>query len=946
MEEHLSMGSVFPVHYGLQIEIDPAKANFKGEEQLQLNVRNSDNINFPKQFTLHGTDLVVLSAELMDDSTGTNFDQFEITYKKEEQEIVLKHDMDNLSISNNAALKIKYIGKLNDIKTHQDKTTGVFKTNYMGGYHDDQKSNNIVISTHCQPTFARSIFPCFDELSSKTTFQLSLTSLSRFSAISNSKVLKTEERADGGQELKTTHFEKTPLLPASLFGFSIGDFRKINTVTEFDGISTEIGIYSPWRVEEATYSLDIMKKYIPLLSSYFNFSYPSSKLDIVLLPFLSDMAMENFGMISIQVAHLLISPSMLANEEVRKQLHQLVVHELVHQWIGNYISFDSWSHLWFNESFATWCSSHILEENGDLADYWNSIDYIENQLQPSIERDSDIAAQSIVEMAKHSEKSLRNVYTHEIFDAHSYNKGIALLRCFQLTVGSDMFRKAFQEIFREMKEGNEHFHKSAIKPIDIFNKIGSFLKSENIPKFYTSWTRTSGVPIVSVEELDGKTKLIQHRYIPYSHGSEADHEDIPYYVPMFSILADGSKDKKNILLTDRSLTIDNTILMLNHNGQGYFRVSYESETIYDTIVENLQNSKLDDNNLKTILIDLAYFIGDKKYQKDVHIKGLFKILSAFAANSSVIVEDYWCGLSTALDIVRRIHSTLGAAQKAKLANKIVDPLFRAMKWPQQNFATEMASMESNETKVRGDILYLLQDVKDINHGVYSLADNYFKAIMTGPASSIPIGLIGGVFLLVSKRFKNVKQWKKLFELVKSSRGLASHIFQTFDSKTHTDISVIIQNIAIENLACSRNEEIIRKVLNFVATNIESNGVSRALYGLHNIGTRSTINDNGKEVGQQVRDVAWQWLESNYDLWARKAMREGSQTAENLSKELDGIILYIFEMFRDSEGKVDKFILRKEELLGVEKIHLAQIWLTVKETTSSNKIIAGSVKALL
>lgn len=336
----------------------------------------------------------------------------------------------------------------------------------------------------------------------------------------------------------------------------------------------------------------------------------------------------------------------------------------------------------------------------------------------------------------------------------------------------------------------------------------------------------------------------------------------------------------------------------------------------------------------------------QKYQKDVHIKGLFKILSAFAANSSVIVEDYWCGLSTALDIVRRIHSTLGAAQKAKLANKIVDPLFRAMKWPQQNFATEMASMESNETKVRGDILYLLQDVKDINHGVYSLADNYFKAIMTGPASSIPIGLIGGVFLLVSKRFKNVKQWKKLFELVKSSRGIASHIFQTFDSKTHTDISVIIQNIAIENLACSRNEEIIRKVLNFVATNIESNGVSRALYGLHNIGTRSTINDNGKEVGQQVRDVAWQWLESNYDLWARKAMREGSQTAENLSKELDGIILYIFEMFRDSEGKVDKFILRKEELLGVEKIHLAQIWLTVKETTSSNKIIAGSVKALL
>ncbi|CAI4039630.1 hypothetical protein SMKI_09G0370 [Saccharomyces mikatae IFO 1815] len=935
---------VVPFHYELHLDIDPKQSspNFKGSAKVDLKF-NSNSTSLASiqdsftQFKLHCKDLVILSAHAILGSTEYNIQVSQDTKKhwaifQSECPIQLSNDLP-------LVLSVQYVGKIGNIKTQHDKTLGIFKTNFM-----DRKtgtSNNHVVATHCQPFSACNIFPCIDEPSNKSTFQLNISMDSQYKAISNTPVEAIEALKTAGKHM--VKFARTPLMTTSVFGFAMGDLEFLKTEVKLKSDKTiPVSIYAPWDIANATFTLDTIQKYLPLLESYFGCSYPLPKLDFVLLPYLSDMAMENFGMITIQLNHLLIPPNALANESIREQAQQLIVHELVHQWMGNYISFDSWESLWFNESFATWLACYMLEQNGDLPHYWASESYLLEQVEPIMCKDaSNVNSKSIFQIAQR--KTSINSQTSDIFDPEAYTKGIVMLRSLQLATGESHLQKGLQSVFEDTKT----FHERSVKPMDIWNHVGKTLKSQNVTNFISSWTRTPGLPVVKVElkQDDGntQTKLTQHRFINQLSSEEEDQlEDVPYQTPLFGVLPDGEMDSKNVLLTDRTLKLDYPILVLNHMAQGYYRVSYESKESYTLINDKLNEGTLSEIDLSKIFLDLSQFIGDEGFQNSIHLLGLCSILSNIASSSTKVSPKYWAPLSKGLEILQTIDRASLTSSKLQsfLKKKIIIPFFNKIEWPHGEFGK---SLDPYELKVWSQILFL----NKTSAKCAELCQGYFKLLLQGPRSSVPLELVSSILVVMSQHCSNIKQWKKIFDLVKHSAcvGISNHV-NCLHVQNSGDVATLIQNGAIESLGFCLDSDIVKKILNFVTSNIESDAMELALFGF-NYNFKKRLNKNEKPQDQIVREAIWKWYTDNFDQWARKATRKGTTTGDHIHKALRSISLIIFQMFAaDEPQRIEKFINLKKEKLGQNLLSLDDVWASVQQDEESRKTIRRDLSHLV
>ena len=921
--------ALIPVHYALDLNIDPAKNDFSAVATITLIEKTSG----ASSFTLHAKDLAISEATLdgsIELKHSAEDDKERIVFSTSSGEPIPA-----CADGKNHTLKITYTGKVSDVRTPRDQTLGLFKANYMG--ENASGADNYVYATHCQPSFARRILPCIDEPAVKATFALSLTSLERFTAVSISPV-DTVEKCTDDDKTSTTKFKQSELLPVSLFGFVLGDLEAITLELPREGQEPlPIAVYSPLRVAQATYAMDIAQKYIPLLQSFFGCAFPAPKLDFVLLPFLNDMVMENFSMITVQMDFLLLSPQSLANAQVRNQTMQLVVHELVHQWMGNFLSFDSWEYLAFNESFATFLAYYLIAKNEEDNNIWESDNYLSNELGQTMLADSDLENSKSIYDSFHSQREARTrlgVTTNEIFDPVSYQKGITMLRSLQLATGESFFQQAIAAVFAEPSR----FHDVAVKPMDIFTKMGEALKSENVPNFISSWTKLPGLPVVSVSTTTDETSkqltstLTQHRFFSADNidpeFKKEDVEDVPYHIALMTQLPEGKLDEKNTLMTDRSLKLNYRITVLNREAQGYYRVSYETQECYDEICKELTLGNISDLALLKIFQDLSYFIGNKFFQLPVHITGALQILNHIAsAPADVKLADLklWKALTEGLSLMQTIvqaavvHNRRAIITKiSKLATKLSQ---KADNWSVEGIAQVQ---DGYELQVLSKIIALTSTTKPTQ----DLCQDLFKHIRQGPNNSVPIELVSSVYMTISYQMTSIKDWKKLFELIKTSTGIASHVSD--DSGTpENQKAIMLQNLAITNLGFVTTEELVSKLLNFINTNIAAEGIENAFIGV-NYNAHVVIN---KTSGLKVRDAVWKWFKLNHAQW-KKTLSRGSNS-NTADERLEKITFMVLQMFVESAKMIEKY----EHFEDIKSV-----WESLQhEDRANTTIIAGFTK---
>lgn len=889
---------VVPKRYNASLVLDHEKANFRGVLKVELEPRQG--AKELSEFSLHGENLIVLSAHI------GNL-KFTVKYDRPGKAITFSTDKP-IDVSNGQRVEpliLEYIGKINAIKTYKDVTRGIFKTNYMDS--ETGSSDNYVIATHSQPGFARMILPCIDEVNHKAQFQLDITAHERFQIVSNTAAV-SEERIPESQQ-KRVFFDTTPLMTPSLLAFVLGDLRSIESKVALPQGELPVRFLAAQQVELAAFGLDTVCKYLPALQEMFKLSFPIAKLDFALLPFLSDMAMENFGLITIQQDNVLLGPTNLADASVQSRVEQLLVHELVHQWMGNYISFDSWDHLWFNEAFATWCACEVLS-NVKGPDYFASDDYL-LQLESCLKRDSIPEGRSISDTCK----SDHVAQTADAVDPQNYAKGISLIRSLQCSVGKENFKLALQEF-----TSDEKFHNRSIKPSEIWTFFGKKLRSENIPNYMFSWVHTPSFPILHVTQESGKTTLQQHRV---KSAPDQQFEDVPYHIPLFTRLPDGSLDKNHALLTDRTLSLDYPVVSFNSNVQGYYRVSYESASCYEQIAQAISSGALSELDLYGIMRDLNDFIGNEIYQNKEHLDGLIHIISKTVPKiDNETLSKYYLGWSMGLKILEQLDlSVMRFASSGKdldLEKLIIAPFFKRIDWPESFHGSKR---DAYEIDVMAQVLSLGKKLPEVQ----ALCAKYFKKVLQGPKAAIPFELVGSIFTVVSFQNTNLKQWKKHFELAKSSQGIAPHVTGCSPAD--------LQTVALETIGFSTSLELVQKALNFVLTNISLGGSEKALFGM-------SYNAKEKCGNQCVRDVVWEWFIQHYDQWARKSLSGGSQESGKIKSTLMALSVIVFEMWLDTPEKIDTFTVMKQSAFGTT-LGVSEIWASVKDSQLSKmKIYQG------
>ena len=148
-----------------------------------------------------------------------------------------------------------------------------------------------MVATQFETTYARKVFPCWDEPALKATFDISIKHFPNYTALSNMPVEKIINELEIDGKI-WTDFKTTPPMSTFIVCFVISDFKSItNRHANFSVWSRKNALDST----EAVYNFGLQAFHT--LEKYTNISYELPKMDIISIPGYVTGAMENWGLI-------------------------------------------------------------------------------------------------------------------------------------------------------------------------------------------------------------------------------------------------------------------------------------------------------------------------------------------------------------------------------------------------------------------------------------------------------------------------------------------------------------------------------------------------------------------------------------------------------------------------------------------------------------------------
>ncbi|KAG5537939.1 hypothetical protein RHGRI_025134 [Rhododendron griersonianum] len=437
--------------------------------------------------------------------SGTKLVPSDVVLEGEDEMLILVFD-EALRVED-GVLWISFSGVLNE------HMRGFYKGTYMDG---GVKKNMAV--TQFEAVDARRCFPCWDEPALKATFKITMEVPSELTALSNMPVIHEELHG----QIKTVSFEESPIMSTYVVAVVIGSFDYIEDSTA-DGI--KVRAYCPvGESDKGRFALNVAVKSLDLFKKYFSMPYTLPKLDMVAVPDFSAGAMENYGLIVYRETEMLLDD--MHSAAVNKQ------RAIAHQWFGNLVTMEWWTHIWLNEGFATWVSYLATDS---LFPEWEIWTQFLDETAGGLRMDA-LESSHPIEVEIHHARSVL-----EVFDSISYEKGSAVIRMLMDYLGYDIFQKSLSSYMKNYAWKNT-------KTEDLWS-ILSEESGVQVNALMDTWTKKKGYPVISVKYEDCNLEFEQSQFV-YSDM----HSDDCWIVPMTMSL--GSCNKRNFLLETKHGKLD------------------------------------------------------------------------------------------------------------------------------------------------------------------------------------------------------------------------------------------------------------------------------------------------------------------------------------------------------------------------------------------------------
>ncbi len=346
----------------------------------------------------------------------------------------------------------------------------------------DPVDNQEYIYTDFEPYNANHFFPCFDQPDLKAQYKMSLLAPANWKAITSVLPNKTKNT----ENLKHWSFPWSQTFSTYIFHLSLGPFHEWKS--RYKNIPMKLYARKSLALfVDADSWFQTTKKGMRYFERYFDYAFPFTKYDQIIVPDFAWGGMENVGAVTYSERFI------FRTQPVKSQLERranVILHELAHMWFGNLVTMEWWNGLWLNESFATFMAYKAMETLPEFKTAWESF---YNRTKGWAYWSDQLDTTHPIEVPV---KDTKSAFAN--FDGITYGKGASVLKQLEFFIGKKEFQKGIQNYFKKHEYGNTNLR-------DFMMALESS-SNTNLNKWEKEWLLKSGLNSIEVDSYckDGR----------------------------------------------------------------------------------------------------------------------------------------------------------------------------------------------------------------------------------------------------------------------------------------------------------------------------------------------------------------------------------------------------------------------------------------------------------